>query len=81
MELSEAARVLAAILVFSLITVESGGLYLTRLVRGATPATPFQVAFARAGHAHAGAITLVYLGGLSLATGLAALGIGLIRAA
>jgi hypothetical protein len=81
MELSEAARVLAAILVFSLITVESGGLYLTRLVRGAMPATPFQVAFARAGHAHAGAITLVYLGGLSLATGLAALGIGLIRAA
>jgi hypothetical protein len=135
-ELSEPARALAAILVFSLITVETGGLYLTRLLRGTAPATPFQLAFARAGHAHAGvllilslvgllyaeavgadgavgaaartgvpvaallmpagfffssmgpdrsspnrAIALVYLGGLSLAAGLAALGISLLRAA
>ena len=136
MELSEPARILAAILVFSLITVESGGLYLTRLARGVAPATPFQLSFARAGHAHAGvllvlslvgllyaeavgadgalgtiarsgvpvaailmpagfflssmgpdrsspnrAIVLLYLGALSLALGLAALGICLLRAA
>jgi hypothetical protein len=64
MELSESARILAAILLFSLITVESGGLYLTRLVRGAAAATPFQLGFARAGHAHAGVLLILSLVGL-----------------
>jgi hypothetical protein len=123
------------VLLLSLVTVESGGLYLMRLVRRAAPATPFQLAFARAGHAHAGvllilalvglldteavdavgavgtaarlgapvaallmpagfffssmgsdrrspnrAVVLVYVGGLSLAVGLAALGISLLTA-
>lgn len=135
MELPDSSRVLAAILVLSLVTVETGGLYLIGIVRGDAPATPFQLRFARAGHAHAGVllilslvgilyadavelrgplgvvartgvpaaallmpagsffssmgrdvtapnrlIALVYLGGLSLAAGLIALGVGLLRA-
>ncbi len=136
MELSDGARTLAAVLVLSLVTVESGGMYLVRLVRGGQPATPFQLGFARAGHAHAGVllvlslvvllyaeaaglgtsgwervartgvpaaailmpagfffsslhkgatspsrwIVLVYLGALSLAAGLIALGVGLLTA-
>ncbi|MBW3665001.1 MAG: hypothetical protein KY469_18045 [Actinobacteria bacterium] len=61
MELSDGARTLAAILVLSLVTVETGGLYLVRLVRGAAPATPFQLRFARAGHAHAGVLLILSL--------------------
>jgi hypothetical protein len=135
-ELTDASRTLAAVLVFSLVTVETGGLYLLALHRGRTPATPFQLAFARAGHAHAGVLlvlslvmllfadaaglegtvgilarsavpvaallmsggffaasagegrtspndnllVLVYVGGVSLAVGLIALGIGLLTA-
>jgi hypothetical protein len=75
MELSEPTRVLAAILVFSLITVESGGLYLTRLVRGAAPATPFQLGFARAGHAHAGVLLILSLVGLLYADAVGATGL------
>lgn len=57
-------------------SVETGGQHLLRLVRGSTAATPFQLSFARAGHAHAG--VLVHIGALSLATGLVALGIGVL---
>jgi hypothetical protein len=59
--LSDESRVLAGILLLSLVTVESGGLYLVRLVRGSAPATPFQLAFARAGHAHAAVLLLLGL--------------------
>ena len=54
LELSSEARQLAGVLLLAAITIESGGWYLTRLVRGAMPATDFQRAFARAGHGHAG---------------------------
>jgi hypothetical protein len=63
-ELSEATRVTAAILLFALVTVETGGLYLVRVVRGAAPSTPFQRTFARAGHAHAGVLLVLSLVGL-----------------
>jgi hypothetical protein len=61
MELSDPARVLAGILVLSLVTVETGGLYMLRIVRGQQPATPFQQSFARAGHAHAGVLLVLSL--------------------
>jgi len=61
MEFSESTRVLAGILLLALVTVETGGLYLTRLVRGLAPATPFQLGFARAGHAHAGVLLILSL--------------------
>jgi hypothetical protein len=59
--LSDESRVLAGILLLALVTVETGGLYLVTLVRGSAPATPFQLAFARAGHAHAGVLLILAL--------------------
>jgi hypothetical protein len=61
MYFSDSTRVLAGILVLALITVETGGLYLVKLVRGHAPATPFQLGFARAGHAHAGVLLILSL--------------------
>lgn len=52
-ELADATRVTAAVLLLGLVTVETGGAYLLSIVRGAAPATPFQLSFARAGRAHA----------------------------
>jgi hypothetical protein len=60
MELSEASRTLAGILLITIVTIESGGAFMLRIVRGAEPATPIQQSFFRAGHAHAG--VLVTLG-------------------
>ncbi len=54
LELSAEATRLAGVLLLAAITIESGGWYLTRVVRGSVPATDFQRAFARAGHGHAG---------------------------
>jgi hypothetical protein len=59
--MSDESRVLAGILLLALVTVETGGLYLVRLVRGNAEATPFQLAFARAGHAHAGVLLVLAL--------------------
>ncbi len=59
--LSDKSRVLAGILLIALVTVETGGLHLLSIVRGNLQATPFQVAFARAGHAHAGVLLLLAL--------------------
>jgi hypothetical protein len=61
MELSDASRVLAGILCLSLVTVESGGLLMFRILRGQQPATPIQQAFFRAGHAHAGVYLILGL--------------------
>lgn len=60
LELSAEASRLAGILMIAIVTIESGGVYLTRIARGAVPATAFQQSFARAGHGHAG--MLVTLG-------------------
>jgi hypothetical protein len=59
--LSDAARTTAGTLLLTLVAVEFGGLYLLGVVRGRTPRTPFQVAFARAGHAHAGVLVTLSL--------------------
>lgn len=59
--MSDTTRILAGILLLSLVTVETGGLYLVRLVQGAAPATPFQLGFARAGHAHAAVLLVLSL--------------------
>jgi hypothetical protein len=61
MELSDASRVLAGILLISLVTVESGGALMLRIVRGNQPATPVQQTFFRAGHAHAGVFLILAL--------------------
>lgn len=59
--LSDESRILAGILLLSLVTVETGGLYMLRIVRGAAEVTPFQEKFARAGHAHAGVLLILAL--------------------
>lgn len=62
--MSDITRILAGILLLSLVTVETGGIYLVKLVREPAAATPFQMRFARAGHAHAGVLLLLSLTGL-----------------
>jgi hypothetical protein len=59
--MSDESRILAGILFLSLVTVETGGLYLVKLWKDAAGATPFQIAFARAGHAHAGVLLVLGL--------------------
>lgn len=59
--LSDESRILAGILLLSLVTVETGGLYLLSVVRGKAQVTAFQEKFARAGHAHAGVLLVLAL--------------------
>ena len=59
--LSDASRTLAGILLLALVTVETGGLYLVKVVTGRAGVTPFQEKFARAGHAHAGVLLVLSL--------------------
>ena len=60
LELTEAARVTAGIVLLTVVTIESGGAFLLRVATGGVPTTEFQKSFYRAGHAHAG--VLVTLG-------------------
>lgn len=53
-ELSAPVLMLCGILFLAIITIESGGYYLTRVARGGIELTPFQKSFHRAGHGHAG---------------------------
>ncbi|SED43435.1 hypothetical protein SAMN04489844_4406 [Nocardioides exalbidus] len=59
--MSAESQALAGILLLSLVTVETGGLYLMRLWRRPGTATAFQIGFARAGHAHAAVLLLLGL--------------------
>ncbi|KRF19338.1 hypothetical protein ASG90_20885 [Nocardioides sp. Soil797] len=59
--MSDESRILAGILLLSLVTVETGGLYLLKVVQGKAPTTPFQEKFARAGHAHAAVLLVLAL--------------------
>lgn len=65
--LSDSARVVAGIVLLSITTIEFGGTFLLRVVRGGVPMTDFQRAFARAGHAHAGVLVTLGLVGIVLA--------------
>ena len=59
--LSSDSRTTAGILLLTILAVEYGGLTVLRIVRGSQPATEFQKAFARAGHAHAGVFVVFAL--------------------
>ena len=67
MELTEAVRTTAGIVLLTVVAVESGGAFMVRVVTGAVAATDFQRRFYRAGHAHAG--VLITLGLLCLVLG------------
>lgn len=56
--LSSEGRLTAGVLLLSIVAVESGGFYMLSIVRRQTPATGFQISFARAGHAHAGVLVV-----------------------
>lgn len=58
MTIQPQSALLIGVLLLSLVTVESGGWFLTRVARGAVPANALQRSFFRAGHAHA-AVLLV----------------------
>ena len=58
---SSDSRATAGILLLTILAVEYGGLTVLRIVRGRQPATEFQKAFARAGHAHAGVFVVFAL--------------------
>jgi hypothetical protein len=59
--LSDASRVTAGVLLVAVVLIETGGLYLLSIVGGRVERTPFQLAFARAGHAHAGVFVTLAL--------------------
>ncbi|MGH9113327.1 MAG: hypothetical protein ACRDZN_13695 [Acidimicrobiales bacterium] len=61
MSLSDPTRIMAGILMLSLVTVETGGALMFRVVRGQQEATPLQTTFFRAGHAHAGVFLAIAL--------------------
>lgn len=61
LELSDAATRIAGILLLAIVTIESGGAFMLRVVRGSVPLTDFQKSFARAGHAHAGVLVILAL--------------------
>ena len=58
--ISPATLSTAGLLLLTVVAVESGGFYMLSLMRG-RPATPFQITFARAGHAHAGVLVILAL--------------------
>lgn len=59
--LSADSRSTAGILLLTVVAIEYGGWFMLRVVRGNQPATDFQKAFFRAGHAHAGVLVILAL--------------------
>jgi len=61
LELPQPALTTAGIALLAAVTVTSGGYFMTQVVTGRVPATPFQTSFFRAGHAHAGVFIILGL--------------------
>ena len=59
--LSSSSTTTAGVILLTVLAVEWGGLVVLRITRGRRPATEFQRAFARAGHAHAGVFVILAL--------------------
>lgn len=58
---SSASLFTAGVLLVAVVLIEWGGLHVLSLTRGQRAATPFQLTFARAGHAHAGVLVILAL--------------------
>lgn len=65
--LSPESRYIAGVALLTIVGIEFGGYFMTRVVRGAVALTDFQKSFARAGHAHAGVLVTLGLVTLILA--------------
>lgn len=59
--LSDASQTTAGTVLLTIVVIEYGGWFLTRVSRGSVPMTDFQRSFARAGHGHAGVLVLLSL--------------------
>ena len=66
MTIQPQTAVLIGILLLALVTVESGGYFMTRVVRRKVEANALQVSFFRAGHAHAGVLLVLSIAILSV---------------
>lgn len=64
MALSTESRLIAGAVLLTVVTIQVGGWFLTRIAQGAVPMTDFQRSFARAGHGHAGVLVILSLVGL-----------------
>ncbi len=64
----------AGIVLLTVVAIESGGLFLLRVVKGKQPANALQSSFYRAGHAHAGVLVILGLVTLLLVDGSGAQG-------
>src|SRR4051812_46969554 len=62
--MTDASRSIAGVILLTIVTIQFGGYFMTRIVRGQVPMTDFQKSFARAGHAHAGVLVILSLVGL-----------------
>ncbi|MFF2267644.1 hypothetical protein ACFVTZ_05235 [Cellulosimicrobium cellulans] len=67
LELTDAARITAGVVLLTVVGIESGGAFLVKVVTRRVPATGFQTSFFRAGHAHAGVLVILGLVCLLLA--------------
>jgi hypothetical protein len=65
--LSQDSRFIAGVLLLTIVGIEFGGWFMTRIVGGKVSMTEFQKSFARAGHAHAGVLVTLGLVTLILA--------------
>lgn len=65
--LSDTSRVIAGVVLITIVTIEFGGFFLLRIASRENSFTPFQKAFFRAGHAHAGVLVTLGLVCLVLA--------------
>ncbi|MET7372569.1 hypothetical protein [Micromonospora arida] len=61
MTLSTESRILAGAVLLTIVTIQVGGWFMTRIARNAVSMTDFQRSFARAGHGHAGVLVLLSL--------------------
>jgi hypothetical protein len=59
--LTPGTRRTIGVLLLTILAIEYGGTFMLRVVRGRQPATEFQRAFFRAGHAHAGVLVILAL--------------------
>ena len=75
-QLTRHSRIIAGVLLLALVTVETGGLYLVRIVSGTEQVTDFQLGFSRAGHAHAGVLLILSLVALLYADAARLTGVG-----
>jgi hypothetical protein len=65
--LSQDSRYIAGAVLLTIVGIEFGGWFMTRIVGGKVRMTEFQKSFARAGHAHAGVLVTLGLVTLILA--------------